>query len=100
MKYTGKYATIVSFIQRTSNMKEKELAHAAKIYIRRCPAEEIGTLSVTKIAEKFNTNLSFLSRSFNKYRGLKLFDFLELYKMIRFEDVAGDLEEPTVSEMR
>lgn len=66
-------------------MKEEILAKTVRIFIENCPAEIIGSYNVTDIARKFKVSLSYLSRCFHKYNKCKLHDYLERYKIIRFE---------------
>ncbi|MCP5050305.1 MAG: helix-turn-helix domain-containing protein [bacterium] len=78
--------------------REKSLYTSIKLFVENAPADEIGSLTVTSIARKFNINRSYLSRVFSKYNYLPLSKYLELYKFIRFHSVTRGLKNPTVKE--
>lgn len=81
-------------------MKEKILFHAVEIFIKQCPPEKIGPLTVSDIARKFNINLSYLSRSFKKYAPHRytLHKFLEYCKITCFCRIAAKMEKPKVKD--
>ncbi len=79
-------------------MKEYSVYNATLLYIKQCPAEEIGTLTVNDIARKFNVNRSFLSRSFRRYDSISAKRYLDIYVTIRFEILASRLKNPNVKE--
>jgi len=77
-------------------MKEEIIAKASKIFIENLPAETIGTFNVTDIARKFKVSLSYLSRCFHKYNHCTPREYLELYKMFRFESTVLFKQKNTV----
>lgn len=77
-------------------MKEEIIAKASKIFIENLPAETIGTFNATDIARKFKVSLSYLSRCFHKYNYCTLHQYLELYKMFRFESTVLFKQKNTV----
>lgn len=79
-------------------MKEEILAKTIKIFIENLPAETIGTFNVTDIARKFKVSLSYLSRSFHKYNRCTPHEYLELYKIIRFDCTVGMPKKITVKD--
>ncbi len=80
-------------------MKESILAMSARVYIERYPADKIGALPVTGIAEKFNVDISYLSRVFKKYNKITVFKCLEDQRFYRFREIGYKMETPKVKDI-
>jgi AraC-like DNA-binding protein len=80
-------------------MKRKSIADDVFRYVVRMPAEELGLLTIKRLAERFDVSRCHLSRAFHADRGMTLATFIKRQKLLRAERLLAAERALTVKEL-
>lgn len=80
-------------------MKKETLSDRVVKFVLNCPLDEFQNLTVTKIANTFNVNRSYLSRRFKQDKEFTLCEFLARERLSRSVGLLRSDSDMTISEL-